>query len=142
FAEFDAAAIRDTVRVLLQMAAVMTFAAASPVVKVGRIAGQFAKPRTAPVEVQDGVSLPAYRGDIVNGRDFDPASRRPDPERMLRAYEQAAASLNLIRALLQGGFADLYRVRDWNQGFLAQSPQGHRFAEVARRIDEALAFMT
>src|SRR5215475_388556 len=110
FAEFHPDNIRDTFRVLLQMAVVLTFAGAMPVVKVGRIAGQFAKPRSADTEVQDGVELPSYRGDIINAAPFDEASRRPDPERMIQAYGQAAATLNLIRAFAQGGYADLHNV--------------------------------
>src|SRR6202030_2900222 len=110
FAEFHANNIRDTFRVLLQMAVVLTYGAACPVVKVSRMAGQFAKPRSADTETQGGVTLPAYRGDIVNGMEFSPASRRPDPQRMVLAYSQAAATLNLLRAFAQGGYADLHRV--------------------------------
>jgi len=141
FAEFKGDTIRDTFKVLLQMAVVLTFGAACPVVKVGRMAGQFAKPRSSPTEKQDGVELPAYRGDIVNAIGFDPDSRRPDPERLLRAYNQAAASLNLLRAFAQGGLADLNQVHKWNLDFVADSPQGAKYEELARRIDEALAFM-
>jgi len=141
FAEFRANNIRDTFRVLLQMAVVLTYGAACPVVKVGRMAGQFAKPRSAQIEVQDGVELPSYRGDIVNAIEFDEASRVPDPDRLLRAYNQSAATLNLLRAFAQGGFADLHKVHQWNQQFLASSPQGRRYEEMATRIDEALAFM-
>jgi len=141
FAEFHANNIRDTFRVLLQMAVVLTFGAACPVIKVGRMAGQFAKPRSAGTEVQDGVELPSYRGDIVNAIEFDEAARIPDPNRLLRAYNQSAATLNLLRAFAQGGFADLHKVHQWNQQFLAGSPQGKRYEEMAARIDEALAFM-
>ncbi len=141
FAEFHANNIRDTFRVLLQMAVVLTFGASCPVVKLGRMAGQFAKPRSAPTEVQDGVELPSYRGDIVNAIEFDEAARQPDPERLIRAYNQAAATLNLLRAFAQGGFADLHKVHQWNLQFLADSPQGQRYEALAGRIDEALAFM-
>ena len=141
FAEFHADIIRDTFRVLLQMAVVLTYAAARPVVKIGRMAGQFAKPRSEPVEERDGVELPSYRGDIINGIEFEPAARRPDPERLLQAYSQAAATLNLIRAFAQGGYADLHRVHRWNLGFVANSPQGERYRDFADRIAEALAFM-
>ena len=141
FAEFHADNIRDTFRVLLQMAVVLTFAAACPVVKVGRMAGQFAKPRSEPTETRDGVELPSYRGDIINGIEFDRASRTPDPERLLQAYAQAAATLNLLRAFAQGGYADLHRVHGWNLGFVANSPQGARYRDLADRIAEALAFM-
>src|SRR5215472_4204504 len=121
FAEFHANALRDTVKVLLQMAVVLSFAAAAPVVKVARMAGQFAKPRSQPTETVDGITLPSYRGDIVNGIAFDAAARVPDPERMLRAYNQSAITLNLLRAFTQGGFADLARVQQWNQAFVAAS---------------------
>ena len=141
FAEFHPNNIRDTFRVLLQMAVVMTFGAALPVLKLGRMAGQFAKPRSAPTEVKDGVELPSYRGDIINGIEFEPEGRQPDPERLLRAYNQAAATLNLLRAFAQGGFADLHKVHRWNLEFVAGSPQGARYEELATRIDEALAFM-
>jgi 3-deoxy-7-phosphoheptulonate synthase len=141
FAEFHPNNIRDTFRVLLQMAVVLTFGASCPVVKVGRMAGQFAKPRSAPTEVQDGVELPSYRGDIVNGIEFDAAARVPDPERLLRAYNQAAATLNLLRAFAQGGFADLHKVHRWNLEFVAGSPQGARYEELASRIEEAMDFM-
>src|SRR5712691_1815037 len=123
FAEFHPDNIRDTFRVLLQMAVVLTFGAACPVVKVGRMAGQFAKPRSSDVEIQNGVSLPAYRGDIINGAEFTPEARRPDPQRMIQCFSQSAATLNLLRAFAQGGYADLHRVHSWNQGFVASSPQ-------------------
>ncbi|MDH3474610.1 MAG: 3-deoxy-7-phosphoheptulonate synthase class II [Rhodospirillales bacterium] len=141
FAEFHANNIRDTFRVLLQMAVVLTFGAACPVVKVGRMAGQFAKPRSTPTEVQNEVELPSYRGDIVNGIEFEAGARVPDPERLLRAYNQAAATLNLLRAFAQGGYADLHKVHRWNLEFVADSPQGARYEELASRIEEALAFM-
>ncbi len=141
FADFNERAITDTFRVLLQMAVILTFAAACPVVKVGRMAGQFAKPRSAPTETRAGVTLPSYRGDIVNDLDFTPDARRPDPRRQLRAYAQSAATLNLLRALAQGGFADLHRVQQWNLDFLRASPQGERYRDLANRISETLAFM-
>ena len=141
FAEFRANNIRDTFKVMLQMAVVLTFGAACPVVKVGRMAGQFAKPRSAPMEVQDGVELPSYRGDIVNGIEFDAAARRPDPQRLMRAYNQSAATLNLLRAFAQGGFADLHKVHQWNLQFVADSPQSKRYEELANRIEETLDFM-
>jgi len=140
FAEFHPNNIRDTFRVLLQMAIVLTFGAACPVVKVGRLAGQFAKPRSAPNEVQDGVELPSYRGDIINAIGFDEASRHPDPDRMIQAYNQAAATLNLIRAFAQGGFADLHKVHQWTTGFTGNAEQA-RYQKMADRIGEALAFM-
>jgi len=141
FAEFSAAKIRDTFKVLLQMAIVMTFAAGCPVVKVGRMAGQFAKPRSSGSETINGVTLPAYRGDIVNGIGFDAASRVPDPERLLQAYHQATASLNLLRAFAQGGFADLHQVHQWNLDFIANSALAEKYHQLAGRIDETLAFM-
>ncbi len=141
FAEFHANNIRDTFRVLLQMAVVLTYGAACPVVKLGRMAGQFAKPRSAPTEVQDGVELPSYRGDIVNGIEFEAAARQPDPARLMQAYNQAAATLNLLRAFAQGGFANLEKVHQWNLEFVDGSPQGKRYEELATRIDESLAFM-
>ncbi|MDH4565147.1 3-deoxy-7-phosphoheptulonate synthase class II [Pseudomonas sp. BN414] len=141
FAEFSAAKIRDTFKVLLQMAIVMTFAAGCPVVKVGRMAGQFAKPRSSGNETQGDVTLPAYRGDIVNGIGFDAASRVPDPERLLQAYHQATASLNLLRAFAQGGFADVHQVHQWNLDFIANSALTEKYSQLADRIDETLAFM-
>ena len=141
FAEFSANNIRDTFRVLLQMAVVLTFGAACPVVKVARMAGQFAKPRSEPVEVQGDTELPSYRGDIINGIDFNPDERSPDPQRMVKAYNQAAATLNLLRAFAQGGFADLHKVHQWNLDFVADSPQGERYEELAERINEAMSFM-
>ena len=141
FAEFHADNIRDTFRVLLQMAVVLTYGANCPVVKVGRMAGQFAKPRSSGTEVQDGVELPSYRGDVVNAMEFSAAARTPDPERLIQGYGQAAATLNLLRAFAQGGFADLHRVQRWNNGFVTRSPQGARYQELADRISEALDFM-
>jgi 3-deoxy-7-phosphoheptulonate synthase len=141
FAEFHANNIRDTFRVMLQMAVVLTFGASCPVVKVGRMAGQFAKPRSGPTETKGGVELPSYRGDIINGIEFNEASRIPDPERLLRAYNQSAATLNLLRAFAQGGFADLHKVHQWNLQFVSGSPQGERYEALAQRIDETLGFM-
>ena len=141
FAEFHPNTIRDTFRVILQMAVVLTFGSQMPVVKVGRMAGQFAKPRSADTEEQDGISLPAYRGDIVNDILFDEAGRIPDPERQKRAYMQAASTLNLLRAFAQGGFANLHQVNKWNLDFVGGSAWAKRYAEVAGRIGEALAFM-
>ena len=141
FAEFHPDKIRDTFRVLLQMAVVLTFGGTMPVVKVGRMAGQFAKPRSAETETVDGVTLPSYRGDIINGFDFDEAERTPDPERLLHAYNQSAATLNLLRAFAQGGYADLHQVHRWNLGFVGRSPQAARYEDMADRIDESLQFM-
>ena len=141
FADFHADKIRDSLRVLLQMAVVLTFGAGVPVVKLGRIAGQFAKPRSADLEEIGGRSLPSYRGDIVNGIEFEPAARQPDPARQLQAYSQAAATLNLLRAFTQGGYASLTRVHQWTLGFLDRSPQGERYRDMAHRITEALEFM-
>ena len=141
FAEHRADTIRDFFRVLLQMAVVLTYAGGSPVVKLGRIAGQFAKPRSAPTEVQNGKELPSYRGDIINGIEFDEAARVPDPQRMLMAYRQSAATLNLLRAFAQGGYANLDHVHRWNLGFVKDSPAGHRYQELAAHIAESLRFM-
>jgi 3-deoxy-7-phosphoheptulonate synthase len=141
FAEHQADNIRDFFRVFLQMAVVLTFAASSPVVKVGRIAGQFAKPRSAPTETVDGQELPSYRGDIINDIGFEDRARAPDPERMIMAYRQSAATLNLLRAFAQGGYANLEHVHQWTLGFLADSPQGDRYRQLADRITETLAFM-
>ncbi len=141
FAEFHPNNIRDTFKVLLQMAVVLTYGGNRPVVKVGRLAGQFAKPRSADMETIDGVELPSYRGDIINGFDFTEESRVPDPKRMLKAYSQAASTLNLLRAFAQGGYADLHQVQQWNMGFVASRPQGERYKEMAVRIQDALAFM-
>ena len=141
FAEFHPNNIRDTFRVLLQMAAVMTFASKMPVVKVGRMAGQFAKPRSAPTEVQGGQELPSYLGDIINGIEFDPAVRANDPQRMIRAYSQAAATLNLLRAFAGGGYANLRQVHKWTLEFMGRSPWADKFKDIADRIGEALDFM-
>jgi 3-deoxy-7-phosphoheptulonate synthase len=141
FAEHSADNIRDFFRVFLQMAVVLTFAGASPVVKVGRIAGQFAKPRSAPTETIDGVELPSYRGDIVNDFDFTETARVPDPARQIMVYRQSAATLNLIRAFATGGYANLENAHRWMLGFLKDSPQSSRYSEIAERITEALDFM-
>lgn len=141
FAEHGPDTIRDFFRVFLQMAVVLTYAGGSPVVKVGRIAGQFAKPRSAPTETQDGIELPSYRGDIINGIDFTEESRSPDPQRMHMGYRQAAATLNLLRAFAQGGYANLEHVHQWNLGFVADSPAGHRYQELSDHIAETLRFM-
>ena len=141
FAEFNANNIRDTFKVLLQMAVVLTFAAAVPVVKLGRMAGQFAKPRSEPTEEQDGVTLPSYRGDIVNAIEFDEENRTPDPERMLRAYNQSASTLNLLRAFAQGGFADLHQVHRWTLDFVGANGNAEHYEELATRISESLEFM-
>ena len=141
FAEFHPDAIRDTFRVLLQMAVVLTYGSSQPIVKVGRIAGQFAKPRSSDIEEIDGVTLPSYRGDIVNGIEFTPEARIPDPERQLQAYFQAASTLNLIRAFASGGYADLDSVHKWTLGFVSDSPETARYEEMANRITEALNFM-
>jgi len=141
FAEHRADNIRDFFRVFLQMAVVLTYAGGSPVVKVGRLAGQFAKPRSSPAERRGDVELPSYRGDIINGVEFTPEARVPDPQRQLQAYRQAAATLNLIRAFAMGGYADLERVHQWTLGFVKDSPQSHRYQELADRITETLVFM-
>jgi 3-deoxy-7-phosphoheptulonate synthase len=141
FGDFTANVIRDTFRVLLQMAVVLTFGGALPVVKLGRMAGQFAKPRSSDSETRDGVTLPSYRGDIINGPDFDPASRIPDPSRMEFAYMQSAGTVNLLRAFATGGYADLHEVHRWNLGFVERSPLADRYADLATRIDQTLAFM-
>jgi 3-deoxy-7-phosphoheptulonate synthase len=141
FGEHSADNIRDFFRVFLQMAVVMTFAAASPIVKVGRVAGQFAKPRSSDFETIDGVTLPAYRGDIVNDIEFTPQAREPDPRRQLEAYRQSAATLNLLRAFATGGYANLENVHRWMLGFVNDSPQSERYQEVADRITATLGFM-
>jgi 3-deoxy-7-phosphoheptulonate synthase len=141
FAAFSADQIRDKLKVLLQMAVVLTYGAQMPVVKVGRIAGQFAKPRSSPVEVVEGVVLPSYRGDGVNDVAFSADMRTPDPSRLVRCYHQAAATLNLLRAFMNGGFADLRQVNAWNQEFVATSPQGQRYAMIAEEITRALRFI-
>jgi len=141
FDAFSADAIRDKLKVILQMAVVLTYSSGVPVVKVGRIAGQFAKPRSAPTETVDGVTLPSFRGHMVNDIDFTAAARVADPERLLTAYHQSASTLNLLRAFTKGGFADLSRVHQWNQQFVASSAEGLRYEELASGIDRALRFM-
>ncbi len=141
FAEFHPNNIRDMFKVLLQMAVVLTFGGGLPVVKLGRMAGQFAKPRSSDTETRNGVTLPSYRGDIINSLEFDAAGREPDPQRMVQAYSQSAATLNLLRAFAQGGYADLHRVHAWNQDFVADSPQGERYRALADRLTETLDFM-
>src|SRR6186713_2825527 len=141
FAEHGANNIRDFFRVFLQMAVVLTFAAGSPVVKVGRIAGQFAKPRSSPTEKRDDIELPSYRGDIINDFAFTPEARIPDPRRQLEAYRQSASTLNLLRAFAHGGYANLKSVHGWMLGFVKDSPQSRRYTELADRISQALGFM-
>ncbi|WP_026971096.1 class II 3-deoxy-7-phosphoheptulonate synthase [Aliagarivorans marinus] len=141
FDEFQTSHIRDTFKALMQMAVVLTFGGQKPVVKVGRIAGQFAKPRSADMEEVDGVSLPSYRGDIINAINFDEKSRVPDPERMLKAYHQSTSTQNLLRAFANGGLADLNQVHKWNLDFIAKSPLGERYENISNSIEEALAFM-
>jgi 3-deoxy-7-phosphoheptulonate synthase len=141
FAEFSADNIRDSFKIFLQMAVVLTFGASMPVVKVGRVAGQFAKPRSSPVEAVDGVELPSYRGDMVNAMGFSDKERTPDPKRLLRVYEQSVATLNLLRAFAQGGLADLTKVHSWVTEFLKGTPEAERYSEIAERINEALNFM-
>ena len=134
-------AIHKRLQTLLQMAVVLTYAASVPVVKIGRMAGQFAKPRSRPTETRDGVELPSYRGEAVNGLDFTPEARRPDPSRLLAAYHSATATLNLCRAFTTGGYADLQQVHAWNQDFVAESPAGRRYEQLAGEIERALSFM-
>jgi 3-deoxy-7-phosphoheptulonate synthase len=141
FGDFSADSIRDKLKVILQMAVVLTYAAGLPVVKIGRIAGQFAKPRSSPSEESEGVALPAFRGHAVNDAAFDAQSRRADPQRLVRAYNQSSATLNLIRAFTKGGFADLNQIHVWNQEFVAASKQGQRYEQIARQIERALRFM-
>ncbi len=145
FNDFNADSIRDTFKVMLQMAMVLTYGAKVPVIKVGRMAGQFAKPRSSASEVVGGAELPSYRGDIINGFDFTPEARIPDPSRMLQAYTQAAATLNLLRAFSTGGFADMHRVHNWTLGF-AEAGQGSdkmdRYRDMSARISDALDFMS
>ena len=140
FAAATADKIRDRVKTLLQMAVLLTYGASMPVIKVGRMAGQFAKPRSSDTETRDGITLPAYRGDVVNGYDFTPESRAADPQRMVQGYHVAASTLNLIRAFTQGGFADLRQVHAWNQGFVS-NPANQRYETLAAEIDRALRFM-
>ena len=141
FGEFSTDTIRDTFRLILQMAVVLTFAGGKPVVKVGRMAGQFAKPRSSPVETQDEQTLPSYRGDIINGVPFTADARTPDPARLLQAYAQSAATLNLLRALATGGYADLHNIHRWTLGFVAASPHSTAYEQLAGRISEALRFI-
>ncbi len=141
FAEFSANKIRDTFQVILQMAVVLTYAGSLPVVKVGRIAGQFAKPRSSDEETINGITLPIYRGDNINALDFTAEAREADPQRMLKAYHMASSTLNLLRAFAKGGYADLNRVHGWNLNFVAGSPLGERYEDLANRIDDALKFM-
>lgn len=142
FDDFNANSIRERLKLILQMAVVLTYSAGVPVVKVGRIAGQFAKPRSSPTETVEGVALPSFRGHIVNDIAFTSESRRADPRRLERAYHHSAATLNLLRAFTKGGFADLGRVHAWNQEFVARSPEGARYEELATDIDRALRFMS
>ncbi len=141
FSDFSADSVRSTFNVLLQIAIVLTYAGRRPVVKVGRIAGQFGKPRSADNEERDGTSLPSYRGDIINASAFDMGSRDPDPERMIQAYNQSATTLNLLRAFIGGGQADLHQVHKWNLGFLENNPLRDRYEQIARTIQDALSFM-
>jgi len=141
FSDFNANSVRDTFRVLLQMAVVLTFGATVPVVKIGRMAGQFAKPRSSDTETIGGVALPSYRGDIINAPAFEPAARVPDPTRMETAYFQSAGRMNLLRAFASGGYADLHQVHRWNLDFVARSPLAARYQDLATRIDETLGFM-
>lgn len=141
FAEFHPKNIRDTFRVILQMAVVMAFSAGMPVVKVGRLAGQFAKPRSEPMETRNGVSLPSYKGDIINGPEFTPEARRHNPQRIIQAYNQSAATLNLVRAFAHGGYADLHRVNQWTLDFVKNHPLADRYRDLSDRLDQALAFM-
>ncbi|MCL5051072.1 MAG: 3-deoxy-7-phosphoheptulonate synthase class II [Firmicutes bacterium] len=141
FRDFTAPKIRDTFKVMLQMAIVLTFAGSVPVTKVARMAGQFAKPRSSDSEVINGIELPSYRGDIINGADFTSEARVPDPNRMLTAYHHSAACLNLLRAFAQGGFADLHKVHKWNMGFVNANPMKEKYQAIAERIQESLHFM-
>ncbi len=141
FKEFSTDNIRDTLRLILQMAVVLTFAGRKPVVKVGRIAGQFAKPRSSAVEQIGDVELPSYRGDIINGMGFTPEERLPDPQRLMKAYHQSSATLNLLRAFASGGYADLYNIHRWTLGFAAENAYGAKYRDLADKISEALAFM-
>ena len=141
FDDFRADSIRDKLKILLQMSVVLTYGASCNVVKLGRIAGQFAKPRSANTETRDGIELPSYRGDAVNDINFNEDSRKLNPKRLLRTYNQSAATLNLLRAFTTGGFADLNKVHVWNQKFIEQSPQGKQYEEIANSIDDALTFM-
>jgi 3-deoxy-7-phosphoheptulonate synthase len=141
FADFSPQNIRDSFRVILQMAVILTFGAGIPVIKLGRIAGQFAKPRSEATESKNGVTLPSFRGDIINGLDFSPEAREPDPNRMMEAYHQSAATLNLVRAFAKGGYADLHRVHKWMLSFLNGSPLFERYQHLADQLEQALTFM-
>lgn len=141
FSEFCVDHVRDTFRVILQMALILTFGGSMPVIKIGRMAGQFAKPRSEPDEVRDGVSLPSYRGDILNGEKFTPESRIHDPERMMKAYHQSSQTLNILRAFSNGGYADVSRLHAWNLDFVDTTPAGSRYREFAGKVDESLRFM-
>ncbi|NIB41369.1 3-deoxy-7-phosphoheptulonate synthase class II [Pseudomaricurvus alkylphenolicus] len=141
FVDFSANNIRDTFKVILQMAVVLTYAGRKPVVKVGRIAGQFAKPRSADIEQRDGEELPSFRGDIINGSEFTADARVPDPQRMLKAYHQSTATLNLLRAFAHGGLADLHQVHRWNLGFVSGHPQCEQYQRLAHDLQDALSFM-
>ena len=141
FKEFHPDNIRDMFRVMMQMAVVLTYGAGQPVVKVGRIAGQFGKPRSSPVEIRDGVELPSYRGDNINGMEFDPATRRPDPQRLLKAYGQSASTMNLLRAFATGGYANLRNIHKWTLGFVDGSEQTAKYKALCEKIEDALDFM-
>ncbi|WP_193371755.1 class II 3-deoxy-7-phosphoheptulonate synthase [Pseudoalteromonas sp. BSi20311] len=141
FSDFNAANIRDTFKTILQMAVVLTYGGKCPVVKIARMAGQYAKPRSADLETIDGVSLPSYRGDIVNNFEFTEEARIPDPQRLMTAYHHSAATLNLLRAFAQGGLADLHQVNRWNMGFVAANPQKEKYQQLADKIQDALEFM-
>jgi 3-deoxy-7-phosphoheptulonate synthase len=141
FSEFNAPKIRDTFKVMLQMAIVLTFGGRCPVTKVARMAGQYAKPRSSDMETINGVSLPSYRGDIINSFEFTESARRPDPQRLLQAYHHSAATLNLLRAFSQGGLADLHQVNRWNMAFVENNPLKDRYQDMAMRIEDTLAFM-
>ncbi|WP_136809114.1 class II 3-deoxy-7-phosphoheptulonate synthase [Desulfosediminicola flagellatus] len=141
FSNVTAPTIRETLKVLLQMAVVLTYAGGKPVIKMGRIAGQFAKPRSADMETKDGVELPSYRGDMVNRPEFTPEARIPDPKNMMMGYNMAACTLNLLRAFTRGGYGSLQRVQSWNQEFVAQSPMGRSYDRMAKQIDQAMKFM-
>lgn len=141
FADFNAPKIRDTFKTLLQMAVVLTFSGNCPIVKVARMAGQYAKPRSDDMETRDGVSLPSYRGDIINGFEFTEAARIPNPDNLIKAYNQSSATLNLLRAFAQGGLADLHEVNRWNLDFVKNSPVSQKYHDLAHRIEESLSFM-
>ena len=141
FAEFHPDNIRDTFKVILQMSLVLTYSASLPVIKLGRIAGQFSKPRSAPTEVQGDQELPSYLGDNINGIDFTDKARKPDPKRLFKAYSQSASTLNILRAFSKGGFADLNKVHLWNLDYIKKSPQAKKFKELEDKIADALAFM-